>query len=194
MRQLRVSLLFVACALCIAECRPLVVAQASPGRVDWRAELKKAKAGIKKNPDSAFWHNQAGVAYDALGDFDRAVKELKVASALDLTNPVSDYALFALYKKKDMIPEERQILLKALEKDSANPLGHFEFAGVLENERHLQDALKEYREARRLVAMVKGSEYIDPRGNPYDVRGVREKVNNAIERVAKQAASTQNSK
>jgi hypothetical protein len=31
--------------------------------VDWKAELAKAKAGIEKNPKSAFWHNQAGVAY-----------------------------------------------------------------------------------------------------------------------------------
>jgi hypothetical protein len=28
--------------------------------VDWNAELTKAKAGIRNNPKSAFWHNQAG--------------------------------------------------------------------------------------------------------------------------------------
>jgi hypothetical protein len=34
------------------------------------------QAAIKKNPKSAFWHNQAGVAYNALGEFKSAAKEI----------------------------------------------------------------------------------------------------------------------
>jgi len=55
----------------------------------------KAKAGIEKNPKSAFWHNQAGVAYDALGDFDIAVKEIKLATTLDSSDPSNYYTLYA---------------------------------------------------------------------------------------------------
>lgn len=187
MKQLGTTLLF--CLVCITQWHTPVLAQGSSVQVNWQGELEKAKAGIEKNPNSAFWHNQAGVAYDALGDFKSAVQELKLASTLDPTNTISDYALYALYKRKGMIAQERETLLKALEKDSANPLGRFEFAGVLEKEGHLQDALREYREARRLVATVKGSEYIDLRGNPYQVGGVREEVDKAIERITKLAAS-----
>jgi len=191
MRQLAITLLVGACVVCVIDSSLRVLAQNSSVPVNWQAELEKAKAGIEKNPDSAFWHNQAGVAYDALGDFKGAVRELKLASTLDPTNTISDYALYALYKRKGMLAQEREILLKALEKDSANPLGRFEFAHVLEREEHLQDALREYREARRLVAAVKGSEYVDSRGNPYDVDGVRDEVEKAVARVTKLINSEQ---
>jgi len=39
--------------------------------------------------------------------------------------------------------------------------------------------------AKHFVAEVKGPEYIDLRGNPYDIRSIREEVDNAIDRVAK---------
>lgn len=162
--------------------------------VDWKAELAKAKAGIAKDPKSAFWHNQAGVAYDALGDFDDAVKELTVTSTLDPSNPIDDYALYALYKRKGMHPEQRKVLLGALEKDPNNPVGRFEFAYILEEEKHWAESLQEYQVAKRLAASVKGPTYIDLRGNPYDIDGVREEVGKAIDRVAKLNESSQHHK
>jgi len=194
MRQLRSALFCAACAICVAACSPLVPAQRGSVSVDWKAELKEAQAGIKKDPNSAFWHNQAGVAYDALGHFEHAVKELKLASTLDPTNPIHDYVLYPLYKKKGMRSQGRKVLLKALEKDSANPLGHFEFGYVLEKEGYLVDSLREYGTAKQLVVEVKGPEYIDRRGNPFDIGSVREEVDKAIDRVAKLIASKQSTK
>jgi hypothetical protein len=81
-----------------------------------------------------------------------------------------------------------------LEKDAKNPVGHFEFAFILENEKQWADALREYRTVKVLVADVKGSEYVDPRGNPYGIGSVREQVDTAIERVAKQNESAQHEK
>src|SRR5438132_367831 len=162
--------------------------------VDLKAELAKAKAGIEKNPKSAFWHNQAGVAYDALGDFQNAVKELKLASTLDPSNPMDDYVLFAIYKRKTMLPEQRQVLLDALEKDANNPVGRFEFAYILEEEKHWADSLREYQVAKRLATSAKGPIYTDLRGNPYEVDGVREECDKAIERVAKLNESAQEQK
>lgn len=153
--------------------------------VDWKAELAKAKAGIEENPKSASWHNQAGVAYDALGDFETAVKEIKLATALDPSNPINYYTLYALYKRKAMHAEQRQVLLDALEKDANNPVGRFEFAYILEEEKHWADSLREYQAARSLAARVKGPMYTDLRGNAYAVGGVREEVDEAIERVSK---------
>src|ERR1035438_7920906 len=126
MRRIGIALLTAACLVCGAECSPGVPVQHGTVSVDWNAEPDKARAGIQKNPKSAFWHNQAGVVYDALGDFENAVKELKLASTLDPSNPIGDYALYALYKRKGMHAEQREILLDALERDSANPLGRFE--------------------------------------------------------------------
>ena len=189
MRGIKIALFTIACLLCGAVHSPHVLAQHRSVAVDWKAELAKARAGIEKNPKSAFWHNQAGVAYDALGDFENAVKELKLASALDPANPAHDYALYALYKRKGMHAQQRQVLLDALEKDPQNPVGHCEFASVLEKERHWAESLREYRTAKLLVANLKGPEYIDSRGNPYDVNGVREEVNKAIDRVANLNAS-----
>src|SRR5713226_2631537 len=162
--------------------------------VDWKAELAKAKAGIEKNPKSAFWHNQAGVAYDALGNLDTAVKEIKLATTLDPSNPNDYYTLYALYKRKAMHAEQRQVLLDALEKDANNPVRRFEFAYILEEEKHWADSLREYQVAKRLATSVKGPIYTDLRGNPYEVDGVREEVDKAIERVAKLNESQQQEK
>ena len=162
--------------------------------VDWKAELAKAKAGIEKNPKSAFWHNQAGVAYDALGDFDSAVKEIKLATTRDPSDPINYYTLYALYKRKAMHAEQRQVLLDALEKDANNPVGRFEFAYILEAEKHWADSLREYQVAKRLATSVKGPIYTDLSGNAYEVNGVREEVDKAIERVAKLNESPQQEK
>jgi tetratricopeptide (TPR) repeat protein len=177
-------IVLLACVLCTVAHSPLVIAQREGVAVNWKAELAKAKAGIEKNPKSAFWHNQAGVAYDALGNSASAVKEFKLASTLDPSNPNHDYALYALYKRKGMQSEQRQVLLDALEKDPNNPVGRFEFAYILEKEKHWSDSLREYREAKRLAASVKGPQYTDSRGNVYEVDGVRDQVDKAIDRVA----------
>ena len=182
-------LLVFALAFCETLTSPLLFAQHGTVTVDWKAELAKAKAGIAKNPKSGSWHNQAGVAYDALGDFESAVKELKLASALDPSNPGDEYTLYALYKRKGMRAEQRQVLLDALEMDPNNPLGHFEFAFVLESEKRWSDSLREYQTAKRLVSAVQGHQYVDPTGGYYDIDGVRNQVDGAINRVSRLAAS-----
>lgn len=174
-----------ACFLCWTACWSLSAAQQTTIVIDWNSELAKAKAAIEKNPKSAFWHNQAGVAYDALGDFENAVKEVKLACTLDQSNPNNYYTLFAFYKRKAMHREQRQVLLDALERDPNNPLGRYEFAYVLEGEKLWADSLREYQVAKRLAAAVTESTYIDARGNAYTINGVRQQVDEAIERVAK---------
>ena len=156
---------------------------------DWKAELAKAKAGIEKNPKSAFWHNQAGVAYNALGDFDSAVKEIKLATALDPSDPINYSTLYAIYKRKGMHSEQRQVLLDWLEKDANNPLGHFEFGYILEEEKYWGDSLREYQSAKRLAASVEGPTYTDSRGNVYGVDGIRAQADSAIDRVTKLSKS-----
>jgi len=162
--------------------------------VDWKAELAKAKAALSKSPQSAFWHNQAGVAYDALGDFGDAVKELKLARTLDPTNPANDYTLYALYKTKGMRRAGREVLLDALERDPNNPFGLFELGFLLEQEKDWADSLREYQAAKRLLATVTGSQYVDPVGGFYDVDGVRDQVDEAINRVAKLNDAARNQK
>jgi tetratricopeptide (TPR) repeat protein len=194
MKGFRIALLTIVFVFCGAARSPFILAQHGSVAVDWKAELARAKAGIAKNPKSSFWHNQAGVAYDALGDFANAVEELKLASSLDPSNPGDDYALYALYKRKAMHSEQRQVLLDALEKDPNNPVGRFEFAYILEEEKHWADSLREYQVAKRLAASVKRPVYTDPRGNPFDIDGVREEVDKAIDRVAKLNESAQHQK
>src|SRR5712692_7249763 len=80
-----------------------------------------------------------------LGDFQNALREIKLASTLDPSNPFHDYALYALYKRKAMDVERRQVILDALEKDPNNPVGYFEFASILEGEKHWANSLQEYR-------------------------------------------------
>ncbi len=191
MTGLRIALLILVCVICGTANSGFVLAQHKTVTVDWKAELAKAKAGIAKNPKSAFWHNQAGVAYNALGDFESAVKELKLASSLEPSDPINDYELDAFYKGKGLYSEEREVVLDALEKDPDNPLGHFEFASILEKEKRWADSLREYQWAKRLVANVKGPVYSDPLGKVYAVDGIRDAVDRAIDRVAKLKGSAQ---
>jgi hypothetical protein len=100
MKRASVLRLLSAYALFWIACCSAVTAQQTSVTMDWNAELAKAKAGIEKDPKSAFWHNQAGVAYNALGEFENAVKEIKLACTLDESNPNSYYTLYALYKRK----------------------------------------------------------------------------------------------
>ena len=190
MRQFRITLLIFAFVLCGAGSSPFLLGQRTVP-TDWKALLEKAQAGIEKNPNSAFWHNQASVAYDALGNFDLAVKELKLASTLDPDDPNHDYCLFALYKRKGTLRQQREVLLSALEIDGGNPLGHFELGVVLEKERHFQDSLREYRAAKMLTANVKRNEYTDRRGGVYEIEFVRNNVDAYIERVTKLNASAE---
>src|ERR1700676_971408 len=91
------SVFFVCWTACWS---PTKATQEATVAIDWHAELAKAKAAIETNPKSAFWHNQAGVAYDALGEFENAVKEIKWACTLDASNPNHYYTLYAFYKRK----------------------------------------------------------------------------------------------
>ena len=102
MERARILRLVAVRFLCCIVCWSASSAQQAKVALDWNAELAKAKAAIEKNPKSAFWHNQAGVAYDALGDFENGVKEIKLACTLDESNPNNYYTLYALYKRKAM--------------------------------------------------------------------------------------------
>jgi tetratricopeptide (TPR) repeat protein len=175
----------LALALCwVTPPRPLL-AQQERTSPDWKAELAKARAHIRTTPRSSFWHNQAGIAYYALGAFDDAVQELKLACRLDPSNPGNYYTLYGFYKNKGMHSAKRKVLLDALERDPNNPMGRFEFASILEEEKHWDDALREYRVAKQLALAVKGSAYIDARGGNYDVRSIPGLADEAIARVSK---------
>ncbi|SRR6266403_3506626 len=191
MTQVRFALLFIVCVSLGLGYTSWVSAQQGRKSVDWKKELQKAQDAIEKNPKSSFWHNQAGIAYEAVGDVENAEKELALACKLDSTNPIGYYSLYAFYKRMGTLAQQRETLLSALENDSRNPLGHFELGSVLEKEERLTASLRECRTAKSLVSEVKGREYIDGRGNPYEIEVVRTEVDKCIDRVAKLIASKQ---
>lgn len=188
MTKLNVALVILSVFLNVVAYEHRASAQGTES-VDWHEALRKAEAEIQKNPKSAFWHNQASVAYDGLGDFESAVKELQLASALDPDDPSHDYSLFALYKRKGMLHQQREALLKALEIDGGNPLGQFELGVVLEKEGYLDGSLKAFRTAKLDAAEVKSNQYTDRRGGVYNIEFVPKKVDEYIERITKLIAS-----
>jgi hypothetical protein len=112
------------------------------------------------------------------------VKEIKLAIALDASDPINYYTLYSVYQRQGMRSEQRQALLDALEKDDRNALGHFQFGQFLEEEKYWGDPLREYQTAKHLAAAVTGPIHTDPRG-AYTIAAVRAQVDSAIERVAK---------
>jgi len=119
-----------------------------------------------------------------LGEFENAVREIKLACTLDESDPRQLlHALCALQKKGNAV-EQRQYY-STRSKETQQPLGRFEFAYILEEEKHYADSFREYQVAKRLAASVNGLNYIDARGGVYGADIVRAQVDNAIERVAK---------
>jgi tetratricopeptide (TPR) repeat protein len=187
--NIRIAVALVA-VLGSVSARHSALAQHGDVSVDWKVELRKAEAKIAENPRSAFWHNQAGVAYYALGDFKSAMTELELASKLEPDNPINEYMLYAMYKRRGMLARQKAALLRAIERDPGNPFGHYELAALLEKEKAWPESLKEYRLAKALVSEIRnGGEYTDPKGNPFSVDHIRSGADNAVERVTRLKAA-----
>jgi len=169
-------------------------------QVDWRAQLAATQKQLEREPSSGFLHGQAAVAYDALGDFESFDREIQTAMRLDPGNSMPCYMGYAVYKRKHLTDKQRSVLDAALKIDPANPFGHYEKAGMLEDAKERQSALKEYETVQGLLQRVKsdpknfqnnGWRYVDARGNSYDVTLEESRVANDIARVR---AAMQNQK
>lgn len=161
-------------------------------QMDWNAELAERQKELEHDPNSAFLHNQIAVAYDALGEFDNFDREIQTAIKLDPSNSIHCYVAYAVYKRRHLQEKALSMLEEALQIDPANPLGHYEKAGLLEDAKEWQRALKEYETAQQLLQGVKsnpqsfqqnGWYYTDARGNPFDVGPVESRIAHDIARV-----------
>lgn len=147
-------------------------------QVDWRAQLADIQEKLVKSPNSAFLHNQAAVAYDALDELENFDREIHIAMKLDPGNPSDAYAAYAVYKRRHLRDKQTSALEQALQADPSNPTGHYEKGSMLEDDKKWVEALAEYQITKRLVDRVKANPdnfknnrwtYVDLRGNPFDV-------------------------
>jgi len=147
-------------------------------QVDWPAVIVDLKKQLARNPNSAFLHNQIAVAYNAVGDFPNSDKEIHTAMRLDRDDPSNFYTAFAFYQQRHLKNEQLAVLEKALQIDPGNALGHYEMAGLLEDDKKPTEALAEYETTKRLVDWVKANPdnyknsawtYTTRRGAQYDV-------------------------
>jgi tetratricopeptide (TPR) repeat protein len=161
-------------------------------QIDWHAELAERQKQLERDPNSAFLHNQVAVAYDALGDFNNFDREIQTAIKLAPSNSIDCYVAYAVYKPRHLQEKALSVLEKALQIGPANLLGHYEKAGVLEDAKEWDRALKEYETTQQLLQDVKSNPqnfrqnswyYTDARGNPYDVKPLESSVANDIARV-----------
>jgi tetratricopeptide (TPR) repeat protein len=161
-------------------------------QIDWRAQLAATQKQLEHEPNSGFLHGQAAVAYDALGDFESFDREIQTAMRLDPGNPVSSYMAYAVYKRKHLRDKQALVLDAALKIDPGNPFGHYEKAGMFEDAKEWQSALKQYEIVQELLQRVKSDpnnfqnkawRYVDARGNPYDVTSEESRVPGDIARV-----------
>jgi tetratricopeptide (TPR) repeat protein len=199
---IRAYLIFCFSSLSVAGCK-----QGTDSRhehktvqVNWREELNKTQDQLQRNPNSAFLHNQAAVAYDALGDFEGFDREIHTAMTLDSENTIDYYVAYAVYKRRHLRDKSVFVLNEALKIDQTNPLGHYEKAAIFEGDKQWQNALEEYLATRELVREVKSHptnfqygewRYLDARGNPYDVTDIASLVDSDIIRVRKDIQKSQ---
>jgi len=160
--------------------------------VDWKAQITKLKKQLARDPNSAFLHNQIAVAYNALGDSPNSDREIHIAMKLKPDDSTDCYTAFSFYQQRHLKDEEMLVLDKALEIDPGNAFGHYEKAGLLEDDKKWTDALTEYQATKRLVDWVKANPdnfrnsawmYTDRRGNFYDVTWEISHIDNDLRRV-----------
>jgi tetratricopeptide (TPR) repeat protein len=160
--------------------------------VDWQAQLTQLQEQLARNPNSASLHNQAAVAYNALGDFPNSDREIQIAMQLSPDDSNNCYSAFAFYKQRHLEGEEMSALEKALQIDTGNAFGHYEKATLLEDNKKFTDALTEYQTAKRLVDWVRAIPdnfrnnswwYTDRRGNQYDVTWEISHIDDDLRRV-----------
>jgi tetratricopeptide (TPR) repeat protein len=160
--------------------------------VDWHVQLATTQRQLEHEPNSSFLHGQAAVAYDALGDFGNFEREIQTAMRLDPGNAMPCYMAYAVYKRKQLRDKQTSVLDRALNIDPTKPFGHYEKAGMIENAKEWQGALKEYETVQALLQYVKsepnnfqnnGWRYVDARGNPFDVSFEESHIADDIARV-----------
>ena len=160
--------------------------------VDWQAQRTELKKQLARDSNSAFLHNQLAVAYNALDDFPNSDREIHIAMKLSPDDPIDCYTAFAFYKQRHLKDKELFVLEKALEIDRGNAFGHYEKAGLLENDKKWTDALTEYQATKRLLDWVKANPdnfrnnswtYTDRCGAPYDVTWEVSHIDDDLHRV-----------
>jgi tetratricopeptide (TPR) repeat protein len=170
--------------------------QSKPQRAEvggsfWRQKLTEAQGEIKRTPDSAFWHSQAAVAYDNLGDLKAFETEIHLTTKLDDANPIYHYMAYAVYKRRDMKSPRDEALKSALKADPENPFGHYEMGYVHEEKGEWSSALDEYQTVQKLLRSAffrqeisAKKDYVDSRGNPFSLEAVSENISDAIKRTS----------
>jgi tetratricopeptide (TPR) repeat protein len=199
--KLKTSMALCLCGLGVASCNQITQERHAEStgahehktvQVNWREELNKTQSQLQRDPNSAFLHNQAAIAYDALGDFESFDREIHTAMTLDPRDPIHCYAAFAVYKRRHLADRSVSILDRALEIDPNNPFGHYEKAVIFENAKRWKNALTEYIATQELVRALKSDlsnlqrgewTYLDARRNPYDVTELASRVDEDIIRV-----------
>jgi len=167
--------------------------------VDWQAQIAELKKQLARDPNSAFLHNQIAVAYNALGDFPNSDREIHKAMKLRPDHPSDCYTAFAFYQQRHLKDKEMSVLEKALKIDPGNAFGHYEKAGLLEDNKSWTDALTEYQATKRLVDWVKANPdnfrnnswtYTDRRGNAFDVTWEVSHIEDDLRRVNAEAIAS----
>jgi tetratricopeptide (TPR) repeat protein len=145
-----------------------------------RSDLERARAELIKKPNSAYWRNQAAVAYAGLGYLAAAKRELREAVKLEPDSPTNYYGLASVSKELGDSSAEIEALQKALYLDPANPLGRFALAEAFERSGKRKEALAQYKLSRESLVHAKkekaGDVYYDAKGNVYALGDLRETV------------------
>jgi tetratricopeptide (TPR) repeat protein len=161
-------------------------------QVNWQAELAETKKKLEAEPNSAFLHSQAAVAYNALGDFSDFEREIAISMKLEPENTIYFYMGYAVYQKHHLTGRALNVLDAALRIDPANPYGQYQRALLFEHAREWQKALTRYEIAQKLLAQIESDPhnfrhgawtYVDGRGNPFDVSSEEQRINDDVKRI-----------
>ncbi len=153
------------------------------GRIDYDAmHFKAAAAGFERvlvlDPKFMKAHDNLGLTYEALGDFDRAIRSYN--QAIDLNrlqqspSPWPPLNLGTLLIRLGKLAEAENILRESLRYDARFPVAHYEMGRLLEKEKKDVEALQELRQA-----VMYDPEYPDPHyviGRIYQRTGGKEQA------------------
>jgi tetratricopeptide (TPR) repeat protein len=167
------------------ECQTISNAQFDQVRVpmterEVRKRLAKAKAELERNPQSGYWHNQAGLLYAQLNENKRAQRELQLATSVEPNISYFHYSLGHFLYRTGALQEALVSLRKAVEIDPKNPAARFALGRVLEDKREVHLASEEFEKALRALEEIEadtdGINYVDQDGSYFSIAGLREQI------------------
>ena len=181
--------------------------QSSDTNKDIQSSINDLEGKLKKEPNSAFLHNQIAMLWNAAGNFAKFEEEIHKAIALEPRDPINYSAAAEVYGSRQRYNDQKQMLLEALRHDPCNPLLRYELGARYEREGRSEAATRQFKRAQaamraarfkdhgsddcfRAPSRIEGNTYYDRFNNAFSIDHLDDLLREANKRSSKAREET----